>query len=84
MQKTPVGKISHFFDKINVAVIEVSVPIKVGDKISIEGHGQAFEQVISSMQIEHKSITVTKKGDSVGMKTDKPCKAGDLVFKVIG
>ena len=83
MEKKPVGKITHFFDKIGVAVIELSAPLKVGDKISIEGHENQFEQNVDSMQIEHKSIQVAKKGQAIGMKVAQPVKANDQVFKVV-
>lgn len=76
----PIGKVIHFFDKISVAVVQLSAPLKQGDKIRIEGHGQSFTQVVASMQIEHEKISVAKKGQEVGMKVSKPVKEGDLVF----
>ena len=79
-EKKLVGKIAHFYPKINVAVVEVSAPIKVGDKISIEGHGKAFEQTVDSMQIEHEQVPVAKKGQSIGMKVSQEVKEGDLVY----
>ncbi|MEM2916221.1 MAG: translation elongation factor-like protein [Candidatus Woesearchaeota archaeon] len=77
----PIGKITHFFNKISVAVVKLDAPIKVGDKIKIEGHGQSFEQKVESMQVEHEQIQEAKKGMEVGMKVSQPCKEGDLVFK---
>ncbi len=77
----PIGKITHFFSNISVAVIKLDAPLKVGDKIKIEGHGQSFEQAVDSMQVEHEQIKEAKKGMEVGMKVSKPCKEGDLVFK---
>ena len=76
----PIGKVIHFFDKISVAVVALSAPLKQGDKIRIEGHGQSFTQVVASMQIEHEKIAAAKKGQEVGMKVSKPVKEGDLVF----
>ncbi len=77
----PVGKITHFFNKISVAVVKLDAPLKVGDKIRIEGHGQSFEQNVDSMQVEHEQIPEAKKGMEVGMKVSQPCKEGDIVFK---
>ncbi len=82
MEKTEVGKITHFFGKIGVAVVELSKGLKTGDKILIEGHGHAVEQNVDSMQIEHEKIEEAKAGQSVGMKTAEPVKPGDIVFKV--
>lgn len=77
-----VGKISHYYDKIGVAVIDVVKPIKVGDKIKIIGHDKEFTQDIVSLQMEHMSIEKAKAKVSVGMKVDRPVKDGDEVYKV--
>jgi putative protease len=82
MADIKVGEITHYYDKIGVAVVEVLAPIKVGDRIKITGHGQEFEMEITSMQIEHESIKGAKKGDAVGMKVDQLVKQGDEVYKV--
>jgi translation elongation factor EF-1alpha len=82
MTETKVGTITHYYDKIGVAVVEVLAPLKVGDKIKISGHDKEFEQVISSMQVEHQNIEQAKKGDAVGMKVEQPVKEGDEVYKV--
>ena len=82
MTKKLVGKITHFFNKISVAVLSLTDEIKVGDKISIEGKEGAVEQVVESMQVEHKEIGSAKAGDDVGMKTVQPVKVGDDVYKV--
>lgn len=81
MASAKVGKISHYYDKIGVAVVEVLSPLKVGDRIKIVGHGEEFEQEVASMQVEHESVKTAKKGQSVGMKIDQPAKKGDEVFK---
>lgn len=80
-----VGKITHYYDKIGVAVVEVASPIKVGDTIRIKAPKGSpreadFTQTVSSMQIEHKQVQAAKKGDAIGMKVDQPVKDGDQVF----
>ena len=75
-----IGKISHYFPKISVAVIEVSAPLKVGDKIKIKGANTDFEQIVESMQIEHEKIEEAKPGDSIGLKTQERVREGDTVF----
>jgi len=82
MADTLVGKITHYFDKIGVAVVEVLAPIKVGDQIKISGHGKEFTQEVTSMQIEHQQVEEAQKGQTVGMKVDQPVKEGDEVYKV--
>ena len=82
-EKKEIGKIKHFFDKISVAVIELNDSLKVGDKISIEGHDNVVEQIVDSMQVEHKPIEEAKSGDMVGLKTSGPVKENDKVYLVI-
>ena len=77
-----VGKITHYYDKISVAVVEVLAPLAVGDSIKISGHGRDFTQTVSSMQIEHEEIKEAKKGQVVGMKVDQEAKEGDEIFRV--
>ena len=82
MADVKVGKITHYYDKIGVAVIEVSASIKVGDTIKISGHDKEFTQTISSMQIEHEQINQAKKGQVIGLKIDQPVKENDEVYLI--
>ncbi len=85
MNEKPVGKVTHFFGKISVAVVELSGPLKVGDKIKFKRHdAEEFEQVVQSMQIEHEQIKAAKKGQAIGLKTAQPVHEGAEVFKVSG
>jgi len=79
-----VGKISHYFPKIGVAVIEVTdAGIKPGDEIYIKGHTSDFKQKVYSMQIEHEKIELAQPGQSIGIKVDEPVRANDLVYKEV-
>ncbi len=78
----PVGKITHFFGKIGVAVVALNSPLKAGDRIRIGEGEDAFEQDVASMQVEHKSIEEAASGQEVGLKLEKSAKVGMLVYKV--
>lgn len=77
-----IGKISHYFGKIGVAVIELSGALKVGDTIRIVGGETDFNQTVESMEIEHEKIQEAKKGDSAGTKVDQKVREGYKVYKV--
>lgn len=81
-EKKPIGAITHYFNKIGVAVIELSGKIKEGDKISIEGATTNVNQKIDSMQIEHKKVKTAGKGQSIGLKVVDRVREGDDVFIV--
>lgn len=74
------GKIDHYFDEIQVAAIKVLSPIKVGDVVHIKGHTTDFEQIITSMQIEHEQVMKAKKGDDIGMKVKEYVRDNDGVY----
>jgi len=83
MGKKPIGKVTHFFDKIGVAVVELTGSLKAGDTIEIaKDEENAFQQVVTSMQVDHKPVEKAKKGDAIGMKVDNPVKEGAIVSKV--
>jgi len=77
-----VGKITHFFDKISVAVIELSGTLREGDKIRIKGSTTDFEQTVNSMQIEHETIEEANAGQSIGLKVSEKVRPGDEVFLI--
>ena len=77
-----IGEVVHYFDKINVAVIKVSSPLKEGDAIRIEGgENTDFKQTVKSMQVDHKSVKSVKKGGEAGMKVKEKVREGYKVFK---
>jgi len=76
-----IGRITHFFPKINVAVIELKAPLSVGDTIVIKGPNTDFEQVVDSMQIEHKNIQRAEQGQSIGLKVTERVRETDTVYK---
>lgn len=83
-EEIQVGKITHYFSKIGVAVIEITDgSIKVGDEIHIKGHTSDFKQKVSSMQIEQEKIEMAEPGQSIGLKVSEPVRANDLVYKAI-
>ena len=78
-----VGKITHYFSEIGVAVLKTVSPIKEGDEIRIiGGENTDFTQDVSSMQIDHEKVKSAKKGDDVGLKVKEKVREGYKVFKV--
>lgn len=77
-----IGKITHYFDKIEVGIIEIEKgKLAVGDTIHVKGVTTDFEQVVESMQIEHEQVDKAKKGDAIGLKVKDKVREGDEVYK---
>ena len=76
-----IGQVTHFFSKIGVAVVELTLPLSVGDRILIKGPLTDFEQTVDSMQIERKAIERAEGGQSIGLKMAQAAKEKDTVYK---
>ncbi len=77
-----VGRVSHFFTKISVAVIELTATISVGDRILIKGPTTNLEQTVDSMEIEHEKVQRAGAGQSIGMKVKDRVRETDVVYKI--
>lgn len=75
-----VGKITHYYNNIGVGIVELAGALKAGDAVRIKGKDRDFEQVIDSMEIEHKEVSKAGKGDVVGIKVKEKVKEGDEVY----
>lgn len=83
-EEMKVGKVTHYFTKIGVAVIEVTDgSIKAGDEIRIKGHTTDLRQRVRSMQIEHDKVEMAEPGQSIGVKVEEPVRANDVVYKAL-
>ena len=76
-----IGKITHYFNKIKVAVIKLSDKLELGQEVRIIGGENDFNQKIQSMEVDQKKIKKAKKGDSVGIKVKEKVRQGYKVFK---
>lgn len=79
--KELVGVVTHFFPQIMVAVVRLEKDLRIGDTVQIEGHGQNFEQVVESIQIDKKPIHSAKRGQEIAIKVANPVKEKDQIFR---
>jgi putative protease len=78
-----IGKITHYFSKINVGVIETTKgELRVGDTIHIKGHTTDLYQKVQSLQVENSPVDAVRVGESAGLKVENPVRVNDLVLKV--
>ena len=84
MSDERVGKVTHYFDRIGVAVLELTDKIKVGDTLHFLGHTADFKQLVTSMQIEHQNVSEAKPGQDVALKVAQKVHPNDAVFKTTG
>jgi selenocysteine-specific translation elongation factor len=79
-----IGRVTHYFTKISVAIVELSGTLSVGDRILIKGLTTNVEQTVDSMQIEHASVKKAEAGQSIGLKVNDRVRESDTVYKILG
>ena len=82
IEEEKIGIISHFFNQISVAVIDLSGDLKVGDKIRVKGTTTDFEMEVNSMQVDKQSVNEANSGQSIGLKVEEKVRVGDEVYKL--
>ena len=83
VKEKEIGAITHYFDKISVGIIKLKSPLAISEHIHIKGKNTDFTQVISSMQYNHKDVTLAERGLEIGIRVIEPVHENDIVYKVI-
>ena len=78
-----VGKVTHYYGNISVAVIKVATAFSKGDTILIGKSDPLRKQKVISMQLKQVRVQKTRKGQEVGLKVRRKARIGDKVFKVM-
>jgi putative protease len=74
-----IGKVTHYFGKIQVAVLELDGELKVGDTVQFHGSTTDFTQKVTSMQVEHEEIESAGPGSDVAIKVKDRVRQGDEI-----
>jgi putative protease len=77
-----VGKLTHYFGNLGVAVAELTGELKVGDQIHIKGHTTDFTQTVDSLEIEHQKVEKAGPRDSAAFKVLEKVRPGDHIYRV--
>src|SRR3989339_266275 len=77
-----VGKVTHYYPKINVATIKLVSNLKLNDKIIILGNTTGLiESKIEYLEHKKKSINTAEKGMEIGLKLPK-VKKNDEIYVI--
>lgn len=82
MSEQEVARVTHYFSRLNVAVLALTGTLSVGDRIHVYGHSTDLEQTVDSMQIEHKPVLKAGPGDDVALKIAERVRQGDIVYRM--
>lgn len=78
-----VGKVTHYYTRIGVAVLELEEGLTVGDTVHICGHTTDFSQRVESMEVEHRKLQAVGAGADVALKVEERVRSGDKIYKEI-
>jgi|TARA_B100002003_G_C13898003_1_gene437614 translation initiation factor IF-2 len=82
MLDVEIGIVRDFFAHPVVAGVDLTGPVKVGDKLRINGHTTHLILTVDSMQVDNQPIINAKAGDSVGIKVPDRVRPGDTVYLI--
>jgi hypothetical protein len=77
--KKPIGRVTHFFTEISVAIVKFNAKVPVGKELHYKGATTDFKETAKSMQYDHKPVETAPKGKEVGIKVKKRVREGDEV-----
>ena len=81
MEEQEIGQISHYYNKIGVAIVKLSNPLRVGEEVHVKGATTDFSQTVESMQAEHENVEEAQPGEIIGLKVKEPVREADKVYK---
>ena len=81
MAEKEIGKVTHYYGNIGVAIVELSGTLSKGDRVHIVGGTHDFEQEVSEIQVDHSDVENAKKGDVIGLKVKEKAPQGAAVYK---
>ncbi|OGG51134.1 hypothetical protein A2763_02195 [Candidatus Kaiserbacteria bacterium RIFCSPHIGHO2_01_FULL_54_36] len=79
-EEKQVGTVTHWYDKLGVAVVKLSGKLSKGDSIKVKRGDEEFEDTVASLQIDRTDVASAKKGDDAAIKLSQRAKEGSAVF----
>jgi hypothetical protein len=78
-----VGEVTHFYDRLSVAVLVLSRPLHLNEVIHFLGKSTDFQQKVTSMQVDHQPVETVESGE-VALEVKQKVRPGDAVFILAG
>lgn len=88
MDEIYIGKVIHYYSKINVAVVALEKELTTGDVVHFKSPASReakvdFEQMVDSMEIEHQKIQTAEPGQEVATRVEQRVRKKDRVYKKV-
>lgn len=77
-----IGKVINYYEKTGVAIVELTNPLTLGEKIKfVRGGNDIFSQVVESIQIGHKKVSGALAGEVIGLVANEFLEKETEVYK---
>lgn len=76
----PVGTVTHYYNNIGVAAVQLHEPLRLTDIIHIKGKQDDFLQEVRELQHQYEPVIEGSPGQVITMKVDRRVKKNDRVF----
>lgn len=77
-----IGRVTHYYNHLNVAVLRLTDGLRVGEHIHFLGHSTDFVQKVTSMEVNHHAVLSVNPGEDVAIKVIEPVHEHDLIYRV--
>lgn len=78
-----IGKVTHYYNHLQVAVLSLTNQLKLGDKIHILGHTTDLVERVASIEVDHHAVDWVEAGDNVAIKVNGPVHEHDTVYLIV-
>ena len=80
--ESAIGTVTHYSGHLNVAVLQLTDRLKVGETIHISGQTTDFTQKVASMEVNHHRVVIVEPGEDVALKVVEPVREHDTIYRV--
>ncbi len=78
-----IGKVTHYYSHLSVAVLNLTDEIRLGDEIHVTGRITDLVMHVASLEVDHRKIESGGIGMEVALKVDDVVREGDKIYKVV-
>ena len=83
MGERTVGRVTHYYERVQAAAVSLTEPLRVGDHIHIVGHTTDLTETVDRIQIEHADVKEAQPGEDVAIQVSGRVRAHDEVRKIV-
>lgn len=84
MGERRIGTVTHYFDKLGVAAIDLTDRLRVGDRVHITGHTTDVTTTVDRMQVDNADVHEAGPGQDLTAHVGDKVRQHDAVLLIEG